>query len=83
MGYLIPRYLEMLKETSSETVLNPKFFEKREAKTIGKKILTVKPIIQFPEGRVELGYTVGTRTNGVDQPRWPSDLYVETVNESN
>lgn len=83
MGYLIPRYLGMLKETSLETVLNPIFFENREAKSIGKQIRTVKPILQFPDGRVELEYNVGTRTNGVDKPRWPHDLSVEIVDESN
>lgn len=83
MGYLLPRYLGMLAATASETVLSPKFFEKREAKTIGKKILTVKPIVQFPGGKVKLGYTVGTRKNGVDEPRWPHDLAVEIVGESN
>ncbi len=83
MGYLIPRYLEMLQRTSSETVLSPRFFEKRFAKTVGKEILTVKPVAQFPGGKVELGYTVGTRTNGVDKPRWPVDLTVEIVDEDN
>ena len=31
---------------------------------------------QFESG-VELGYHVGTRGNGIDQPVWPKDLTVE------
>jgi hypothetical protein len=55
------------------------FFEDRESKNRGVKIRTVKPVINFPEGEVQLGYNVGTRTNGVDEPRWPEDLSVEVV----
>ena len=83
MGSLIPPYLQMLAKTSREIVLRPEFFDIVEAKTIGKKIRKVKPIAQFPGGTVELGYTVGTRTNGVDQPRWPIDLTVEVVTTNN
>ena len=28
---------------------------------------------------VRSGYNVGTRSNGVDQPRWPEDLMMEIV----
>jgi len=83
MGYTLPPYLGMLMKNCSKTVMNPAWFEKREAKNIGKEIRTVKPILQFPDGKVQLGFNVGTRTNGVDQPRWPKDLMVEVVTENN
>ena len=55
------------------------FFEMRETKALGLKIRTPKPVLRFPKGTVELGYNVGTRGNGVDQPHWPSDLSTEIV----
>jgi hypothetical protein len=83
MGYTLPAYIGMLQASSSKTILRSEFFEKRYANSIGKQIQAVKPIAQFPRGEVELGYNVGTRTNGVDQPRWPKDLSVETVGDDN
>jgi hypothetical protein len=83
MLFLLPEYLKMLHVNSSETVFRPEFFEDRESKAVGKKVRTPRPIVQFPEGKVTLGYNVGTRTNGVDQARWPKDLSVEIVTEDN
>lgn len=70
----------MLKENSGNIVYNPDFFEQRETKAIKDcpKIRAVKPIINY-DGEVKLGYNVGTRGNGRDQPRWPNDLTVEVV----
>lgn len=70
----------MIKEHSADILFNPKFFEEREAKAVDNcpKIKAVKPIINFND-EVKLGYNVGTRGNGRDQPRWPSDLTVEVV----
>lgn len=67
----------------TKTVLRREWFERRMAKNLGKEIETVKPIARFPEGGVELGFNVGTRTNGVDRPRWPRDLGVEIVEDDN
>jgi len=83
MAYTLPRYVKMLVENSSKTILNPEWFETVESKAAGAKIRRVKPILQFPGKEVQLGFNVGTRTNGVDQPRWPNDLMVEVVNENN
>jgi hypothetical protein len=83
MGYTIPRFVGMLRENSSNTVLQPQFFENKVTKAAGTTIKAVKPVLQFPEGNVQLCFSVGTRTNGVDQPRWPNDLTVEIVNGSN
>lgn len=78
MAVTIPAYMEALKQAKSP-VLDPKFFEVREDKAIGKPIRTVKPIIAFPEGVVQPGYNIGTRPNGVDKPRWPQDLMTEII----
>jgi len=83
MHYTLPQYLGMLMENSSKTVMSPEWFERREVKNIGKEVRCVKPIAQFVGGKVQLGFQVGTRTNGIDQPRWPNDLTVEVVSESN
>ena len=45
---------------------------------MGHEYVQLKPIARFKDG-VRLGYNVGTRTNGVDKPKWPSDLTVEIV----
>jgi len=78
MGYTIPAYLKMIRENSGSIVFNPKFFEHRETKAIDSTIIAVKPIIDFGS-EVKLGYNVGTRGNGKDAPKWPSDLMVEVV----
>lgn len=71
--------MKMLTTNAGPIIFNPKFFEMRHAGAIGKNVKGVKPIIQYPQGNVKLGYNVGTRGNGVDQPRWPEDLMTEVV----
>lgn len=79
MPYTLGRFLTMLKQNAGPTIFNPEFFEVRQSKAIGKDIATPKPIIQFPEGKVQLKFNVGTRGNGVDQAKWPEDLMMEVV----
>jgi hypothetical protein len=79
MGYTIPAMLKLIKENYNDTVFKPDFFEQRVAKNLDTTFVGVKPIAQFPNREVELGYQVGTRGNGVDQPYWPKDLSVEVV----
>lgn len=79
MPYLLPRFLQMLKQNSAQVLFNPDFFETRHSGVLDIDIVTPKPIIQFPEGKVRLEYNVGTRGNGVDQPRWPENLMTEVV----
>lgn len=79
MGYTLPRFLQMLKVNAGDVVLHPDFFERRYSGAIGKDVLCPKPIIQYPGGNVVLKYNIGTRGNGVDQPRWPEDLMTEIV----
>lgn len=75
----MPRYLNMIKNFHRDTLLRPEFFEIRESKALGLKLRCVKPILAFPEGSVKLGYNIGTRGNGIDQPFWPEDLSTEIV----
>lgn len=79
MAYTVPRVMGMLKQNSGKVVFNPAFFEDRKSGAIGIDVRTVKPVIRFQDGEVELGYNVGTRGNGVDQARWPDDLMTEIV----
>ncbi|KIV99006.1 hypothetical protein, variant [Verruconis gallopava] len=83
MGYTIPAHLKMLREYDAETMFKPSFFEQRESKNLCATFVGVKPIAQFPNKEIELGYHVGTRGNGIDQPRWPKDLSVEVVKSEN
>ncbi|KAH8812475.1 alpha-methylacyl-CoA racemase [Xylogone sp. PMI_703] len=76
-NHTVPRYMEMFKK---EKLLDLKYFEIRSSEALGNLRMRVpKPVLQFPPGTVEPGYNVGTRGNGVDQPRWPSDLMTEIV----
>jgi hypothetical protein len=69
----------MMQQNSGEVLFKPEFFETRHSGAIGKDVLCPKPVIQFPQGVVRLGYNVGTRGNGTDEARWPEDLMTEVV----
>lgn len=79
MNYTMPRLLKMMNENSRDVLFRDEFFEDRKAKNLGIEIKTVKPVLAFPQGEVELRYNVGTRSNGIDAPRWPEDLMTEVV----
>lgn len=79
MQYTLARYLMMLKQSSGPVLFNPDFFEKRHSGALKKDIMTIKPVIRFPEGKVQLKFQVGTRGNGTDQPKWPENLMTEVV----
>ena len=79
MGYTVPRVREMIRQNSGEVLYKPEFFEDRKSGALGVDVRTVRPIISFKRREVDLGYNVGTRGNGVDQPRWPEDLMTEIV----
>ncbi|KAK0896110.1 hypothetical protein LTR02_011416 [Friedmanniomyces endolithicus] len=78
MGYTLPAMFALLEENVSETLYRPEFFERRVSKAVGREFVQVKPVARFADG-VELGYSVGTRGNGVDPARWPKDLRTEIV----
>lgn len=78
MEATIAAYMKMIKQNSAKIVMNPSFFEEREAKAINSKVVAVKPIVDY-SNQIKLGYNVGTRGNGKDKPMWPSDLTVEVV----
>ncbi|KAI8933837.1 hypothetical protein NX059_009538 [Plenodomus lindquistii] len=79
MGYTLPRFLGMMKQNSGDVLFKTDFFEDRWSGAINKHVRCVKPIIQWPQGEVELKFNVGTRGNGVDVARWPEDLMTEIV----
>lgn len=74
----LPAYIRMLMSERKE-MFRDEFLETRDCKNRGVKIRTVRPILKFPQGEVSPGFNVGTRPNGVDQPRWPEDLMTEVV----
>jgi hypothetical protein len=39
----------------------------------------VKLVLQIEGGKAEMGYNIGTRRGGMNQPRWPKDLGVEVM----
>ena len=78
MGYTLPSMVGLLQKYDHDTLFNPDFFEKRTSKVMGHEYIGVKPIARFKDD-VELGFNVGCRSNGMDEPKWPSDLSVEVV----
>ncbi|CAN8104070.1 unnamed protein product [Discula destructiva] len=80
MAYTLPRMIGLIKANSADKLFKPEFFRRYDIKSIGGTIQTVAPVLRFPGGEVEPGYSIGTRKNGVDKPRWPKDLSVEIVN---
>lgn len=77
MAYTLPSMFNLLHKYDEEALFDSDFFEKRVSKAMGHEYIQVKPVARFDD--VHLGFNVGTRTNGVDQARWPSDLSVEVV----
>ncbi|KAI1406995.1 CoA-transferase family III [Hypoxylon sp. FL1857] len=80
MQHLLPAMLKILHQYDAKTLFNPAFFENRRAENLGATFVQVKPVAQFSNA-VDLGYHIGTRGNGVDQPVWPKDLTTEVVNK--
>jgi hypothetical protein len=66
-------------KNSAAKLFKPNYFVEFPAKALGTTARIVAPVLKFPDGRVKLGFNVGTRGNGVDQPRWPEDLMTEVV----
>lgn len=79
MNYTLPRMIQSVQASSSDVLFRPEFFQVQKSGAIGKQLKMPKPVVQYPGGRVELKYNVGTRGNGVDQPWWPGDLMTEVV----
>ncbi|KAK5045785.1 hypothetical protein LTR84_008878 [Exophiala bonariae] len=78
MNYTIPRYFEMMRKEG--TILDLKYFEKRVSKAQGDLVFRApKAVLQFPPNTVQLSFNVGTRGNGIDEPKWPDDLLTEIV----
>ncbi|KAK3071672.1 hypothetical protein LTR53_008212 [Teratosphaeriaceae sp. CCFEE 6253] len=78
MAYTLPAMFKLLAEHAGDTLYKPEFFGRRVSKAVGHEFVQVKPVARFADG-VTLEYNVGTRTNGVDQARWPDDLMTEMV----
>ncbi|KAF9256351.1 CoA-transferase family III [Marasmius fiardii PR-910] len=78
MGVTIPAMLQLLKK-NSPGLFDPSFFELRENGALGVKVKTIKPVLQFPEGKVKPRFNVGSRPNGTDEAKWPQDLMTEVI----
>jgi crotonobetainyl-CoA:carnitine CoA-transferase CaiB-like acyl-CoA transferase len=78
MQYLWPAGIRLMKSHAPH-MLNPDFFEDRPAKAMNCTVRCLKPVLQFPGKKVQLGFQVGARANGVDMPRWPGNLLTEKV----
>ncbi|KAF2482794.1 CoA-transferase family III domain-containing protein [Neohortaea acidophila] len=78
ISQVMPDTMARLRKEDGEEIFDPTFFERRQSKAMGREFVHVKPIVQFKDD-VRLGFHVGCRSNGLDQPRWPEDLGVEVV----
>ncbi|KAF5353210.1 hypothetical protein D9756_007851 [Leucocoprinus leucothites] len=75
---VVPAYMKMLEEKNTPT-FHEKYFEIRKNGALGVDVKTIKPVLRFEEESVKLGYNVGSRPNGTDVAKWPSDLMTEIV----
>ena len=75
----MPRVLGATQKSSADKLFKEEFFTQYFVKSLGKTMRIVAPILQFPNQEVKPGFDVGTRTNGVDEARWPEHLSVEKV----
>jgi hypothetical protein len=78
MLQLLFRIMPLLKERSGY-LFDPSYFETRNAPNLGVSLRTVKPVLQFPDGVVKPGFTIGTRGNAVDKAQWPADLKTQVI----
>lgn len=78
MLQLLFRIMPLLKERSGY-LFDPSYFETRAAPNLGVSLRTVKPVLQFPDGVVKPGFTIGTRGNAVDKAQWPADLKTQVI----
>ncbi|KAK7043884.1 hypothetical protein VNI00_008050 [Paramarasmius palmivorus] len=78
MQVTVPALLGLLKKNTPH-MFDASFFETRYNKALGTSVRTTKPIVNFPDGIVKLGFNVGCRPNGVDKAQWPADLMTEVV----
>ena len=70
--------MALLAKHDRDTLFKPEFFEHRRSKAVGHAFQQVKPVAQFADD-IQLGYNVGTRTNGMEKARWPDDLRTEII----
>jgi hypothetical protein len=79
MTHMLPQVAKSMYQYNAAALFQPSFFEIRESRALEKFIRTVKPVAQYPNGEVKLGFRIGTRGNGVDKAIWPANLNVEHV----
>jgi hypothetical protein len=79
MPYLLPRVIGLVKQSSGDKLFRPEFFKTYRPSSLAKDMVMVAPVLRFPDGEVEPRFDVGTRGNGVDQPKWPEDLSTEII----
>ncbi|KAK7710300.1 hypothetical protein SLS64_005885 [Diaporthe eres] len=79
MQTMLAAMMQTIMKHSANKLFRPHHFTTYYCRYLQKDVKLVAPILQFPQGEVKPGYSVGTRTNGVDKPRWPGDLTVEMV----
>lgn len=86
MTRMLPQVMAAMFKNSAAKLFKPAYFTEAEAplgeggEPITMKI--VRPVLKFTGNggeKPELGFNVGTRGNGVDQPRWPEDLLISIV----
>jgi len=84
MTMTIPAYMKMLHEKKAP-IFDETFFEIKKNGALGVDVKTIKPILEFEKEEeeekesVKLEYNVGSRPNGMDMAKWPSDLMTEVV----
>jgi crotonobetainyl-CoA:carnitine CoA-transferase CaiB-like acyl-CoA transferase len=79
----LPAVMDALRKNHIDLFTNPAYYTIKHNNVFNTDFRIVKDCIQWPPGSVDFDYRIGTRANGVDQPRWPKDLTVEIVTTTN
>jgi hypothetical protein len=83
MQHTVRTLLSILRKNHIDLFTNPAYFIIKHNKAMNADFRIVKNCIQWPEGSTNFDYHISTRSNGMDQPRWPNDLSVEIVTATN
>ena len=83
MHVTLPAFMSSLRKNHIVLFINPAYYTIKHNNALNADFRIVKECIQWPPGSVDFNYHIGTRGNGVDQPRWFKDLSVEIVTATN
>lgn len=74
MATMLPVIIPELFQRRLDVFTNPKFWQTLDAPSYGEgaKVRTVRPVVKFESGAIEIGIERGPVQNGSDPAKWPA-----------